>query len=212
MPGRVIAIDGPAASGKSSVAREVASALGWLFVSSGHFYRAVAWGVVRDGIPDASAGAWISGRELDLSEDGTSARLRLDGEDVTPRLSLPEVAGKVSVIAADPVVRDFINVRLRALACRHDAVMEGRDIGSVVFPETPWKFYLDASPEVRARRRAGEGSVDSVSDRDRLDSSRAAAPLTVPVGAVVIDTTLLDLGQVIAAVLSHIGNPAGMKP
>jgi CMP/dCMP kinase len=205
MPGRVIAIDGPAASGKSSVARDVAASLGWRFVSSGHFYRAVAWGILRDNIPDSSADAWIPGRELTLAE-GPGSPLLLDGEDVTPRLSLPEVAGKVSVIAADPAVRDFVNARLRALAERHDLVMEGRDIGSVVFPGTPWKFYLDASPEVRARRRASEGTVDSVSERDRLDASRATAPLTVPRGAVVIDTTHLNLGEVVAAVLARVGD------
>ena len=82
--------------------------------------------------------------------------------------------------------------------------MEGRDIGSVVFPETPWKFYLDASPEERARRRAKEGAVDSVSERDRLDSTRATAPLTIPPGAIVIDTTHLSLDGVIAAVLSRL--------
>jgi len=83
--------------------------------------------------------------------------------------------------------------------------MEGRDIGSVVFPQTPWKFYLDASPEERARRRAKEGEIDSVAERDRLDSNRTTAPLIIPQGATVIDTTHLDLQQVIAAVLSHLG-------
>lgn len=210
MAGRVIAIDGPAASGKSSVSRGVASAFGWLFVSSGHLYRAVAWGALRDGFshdPSHSLIDWIAMRQLTLLEDEDPAKgvsLLLDGENATPHLSKPEVAAKVSLIAAVPAVRDFINARLRSLSETHDLVMEGRDIGSVVFPETPWKFYLDASPEERARRRAKEGAVDSVAERDRLDSTRATSPLTIPPGATVIDTTHLDLQQVIAAVLSHL--------
>jgi cytidylate kinase len=110
----------------------------------------------------------------------------------------------VSPLAAVSAVRDMVNTRLRALAAEHDLVMEGRDIGSVVFPDTPWKFYLDASPEERTRRRAREGAVDSVAERDRLDSTRATAPLTIPVGAIVIDTTHLGLDGVISAVLKRI--------
>jgi len=207
MPGRVIAIDGPAASGKSSVSRGVASALGFLFVSSGHFYRAMAWGAVRDGIAGDHAGTveeWIRQRRLEMVESDSGVALHLDGEDATPHLSDPAVAAMVSRLAAFPVVRDLINGRLRALAESSDLVMEGRDIGSVVFPDTPHKFYLDASPEERARRRAGEGAVDSVAERDRLDSTRATAPLKIPEGATVIDTTHLDLRQVIEAVLSHL--------
>lgn len=207
MSGRVIAIDGPAASGKSSVSRGVASALGFLFVSSGHFYRAMAWGAVRDAITAAEEEAvknWIVTKKLTLTESPDGITLSLDGMDATPHLSEPAVAAMVSKLAAFPIVRDTVNDRLRALAESHDLVMEGRDIGSVVFPETPWKFYLDASPEERARRRAKEGAVDSVAERDRLDSTRATAPLTIPKGATVIDTTHLDLNGVIAAVLGHL--------
>ena len=217
MAGRVIAIDGPAASGKSSVSRGVAAALDWLFVSSGHFYRTVAWGTVRDGVSSDDLAAWISLRQLTLLNDnedqGTTRNisLLLDGENTTPHLSEPEVAATVSLIATVPAVRDFINARLRALAEHHDLVMEGRDIGSVVFPETPWKFYLDASPEVRARRRSSEGASDSVSERDRLDSTRATAPLIIPNGSIVIDTTHLDLQQVIATVLSYL-DPLTVTP
>jgi cytidylate kinase len=215
MPGRVIAIDGPAASGKSSVSRGVASALGFLFVSSGHFYRAMAWGAVRDGIAGdhvEAVEAWIRGRRLGVVESGSGVSLHLDGQDATPHLSEPAVAAMVSKLAAFPVVRDLINADLRALAWSRDLVMEGRDIGSVVFPATPYKFYLDASPEERARRRAREGAVDSVAERDRLDSTRATAPLKVPEGAVVIDTTHLDLDGVIAAVLSRLGTLQELGP
>jgi cytidylate kinase len=205
MPGRVIAIDGPAASGKSSVSRGVASALGFLFVSSGHFYRAFAWGAVAECVDTRDAATWIAMKKLSVTESATGILLGLDGADVTPHLSDPEVAAMVSRLAAVPAVRDTVNSRLRSLAASHDLVMEGRDIGSVVFPGTPWKFYLDASPGERARRRAKEGAVDSVAERDRLDSTRATAPLTIAEGSTLIDTTHLDLDQVIATVLGHLG-------
>ena len=210
MPGRVIAIDGPAASGKSSVSRGVAERLGFLFVSSGHFYRAFAWGAVRDGISPEQAPFWITGRKLEVRRDASGVSLLLDGENATPHLSEATTASMVSPLAAVPSVRDAVNARLRALTAEHDLVMEGRDIGSVVFPETPWKFYLDASPEERARRRAKEGAVDSVAERDRLDSTRATAPLTIPEGAIVIDTTHLDLEGVIEAVLGRL-NAEGLR-
>lgn len=204
MPGRVIAIDGPAASGKSSVSRGVAARLGFLFVSSGHFYRAFAWGALREGISPEQASVWIAGRALEVRRDASGISLFLDGEDATPHLSEAATAAMVSPLAAVPAVRDAVNSRLRALATEHDLVMEGRDIGSVVFPDTPWKFYLDASPEERARRRAREGMIDSVAERDRIDSTRTTAPLTIPEGSIVIDTTHLDLAGVIAAVLERI--------
>lgn len=203
---RVIAIDGPAASGKSSVSRGVASALGFLFVSSGHFYRALAWGVVRNSVSEEALPQWIRESHLKVERTKEGVRLFLDGSDATPHLSDAEVAAKVSLLAVFPEVRDLINGSLRELATSHDLVMEGRDIGSVVFPETPFKFYLDASPEERARRRAGEGAVDSVAERDRIDSTRATAPLTIPRGATVIDTTHLSLDEVITAVLDHLRN------
>ena len=202
----VIAIDGPAASGKSTVSRGVASALGYLFVSSGYFYRALAWGAVRDAVNGESLPHWLGERALHAEETAGSLRLLLDGNDAMPHLSAPEVAAKVSQLAAFPEVRDFVNTRLRALATSRDLVMEGRNIGSVVFPETPFKFYLDASPEERARRRAGEGSVDPVAERDRLDSTRATAPLMIPKGATVIDTTDLNIDQVIASVVGHLAS------
>jgi len=204
MAGRVIAIDGPAASGKSSVSKGVASVLRFFFLSSGHLYRTLAWGVVRSGIPVEDFESWIKGHRLTVREEGLQFMADLDGEDATPHLSDPEVAAMVSKLAAIPVTREIVNATMRLIAEKDDLVIEGRDIGSVVFPETPWKFYLDASPEERARRRAKEGFIDSVAERDRLDSTRATAPLKVPQGALVIDTTHLDLEQVIAVVLSHL--------
>jgi cytidylate kinase len=204
MPGRVIAIDGPAASGKSSVSRGVSSALRFHFLSSGHLYRTLAWGVVRSGIAVENFGDWIKGHRMTVRAEGLEFRVFLDDEEATPHLSDPDVAAMVSKLATLPSVREIVNGIMRAQSLFSDLVIEGRDIGSVVFPETPWKFYLDASPEERARRRAKEGVVDSVAERDLLDSTRATAPLTIPQGATVIDTTHLDLQQVISAVLSHL--------
>lgn len=204
MPGRVIAIDGPAASGKSSVSRGVSSALRFHFLSSGHLYRTLAWGVVRSGIAVENFGDWIKGHRMTVRAEGLEFRVFLDDEEATPHLSDPDVAAMVSKLATLPSVREIVNGIMRAQSRFSDLVIEGRDIGSVVFPETPWKFYLDASPEERARRRAKEGVVDSVAERDLLDSTRATAPLTIPQGATVIDTTHLDLQQVISAVLSHL--------
>jgi cytidylate kinase len=212
MSGRVIAIDGPAASGKSTVARSVASAVGFLFVSSGHFYRALAWGTVVKGIPDEKLNAWVTERPLTVEDKENTISLLLDGKDATPHLSDPEVAAKVSQIATFPCMRDFVNSRLHALAEQRDLVMEGRDIGSVVFPATPWKFYLDASPEERARRRAREGDEDPIAERDRLDSTRVTAPLVIPEGSIVIDTTHLSLEQVVDAVIARLGNIEPLNP
>jgi cytidylate kinase len=213
--GRVIAIDGPAASGKSTVSRGVANALGFRFVSSGHLYRALAWGALRDKIGDPSnedsVNTWVTRRVLEIRYDGKGATLFLDAEDVTPRLSDPEVAGIVSRLSAIPSIRDLVNGKLRDLALTHDLVMEGRDIGSVVFPETPYKFYLDASSAERIRRRALEGVVDSIDERDRLDSARAAAPLIISEGATVIDTTHLDADQVVQEVLAHLEDIGGIS-
>ena len=147
-----------------------------------------------------------------MEEKESSISLLLDGKDATPHLSKPEVAAKVSQIAAFPCLRDFVNSRLHALAEERDLVLEGRDIGSVVFPHTPWKFYLDASPEERARRRAMDGEADPIAERDRLDSTRVTAPLVIPDGSDVIDTTHLSLEQVVAAVISHLGNLESSNP
>lgn len=204
MPGRVIAIDGPAASGKSSVSRGVSSALGFHFLSSGHLYRTLSWGVTRSGIAVENFDGWVKGHRMTVREEGLELRVFLDDEEATPYLSHPDVAAMVSKLAALPSVRDIVNGIMRDQSRVSDLVIEGRDIGSVVFPGTPWKFYLDASPEERARRRAMEGVVDPVAERDRLDSTRATAPLTVANGATVIDTTHLGLQQVIEAVISHL--------
>lgn len=214
MPGTVIAIDGPAASGKSSVAKGVAAALCsskiWaLFLSSGHLYRALAWGAEQQGLSGERITDWINtdwgtGLQLTILEEGVELHVFINGEDSTPHLTHFGVSTMASKMAVFPGVRDTVNRIMHVLSEKYDLVIEGRDIGSVVFPDTPYKFYLDASPEERARRRAKEGTVDSVAERDRLDSTRATAPLIIPEGATVIDTTHLTLNEVIEVVLSHL--------
>jgi len=201
---RVVAIDGPAASGKSSVARELARRLGFVYVNTGAMYRAVTWLAVKQDVDAADAGAAIrlldrADIRFDVASDGTprESTMRIDGIDPAPFLSESEVNAWVSKIAAIPEVRRRLVARQREYAIDNDVVMEGRDIGTVVFPDTPFKFYIDASPEVRAQRRAAQGFKDDLAGRDRTDSSRAVAPLTVAKGAMVIDSSHLTISGVV---------------
>jgi len=208
----VIAIDGPAASGKSSVATRLARRLGFAHVNSGAMYRAVTWEILRQQI-DASHPESIEAavRRMSVDSGFTEAGesfIRINSEMPDLELQTLEVNQNVSPVAAVPAVRQLVNAQLRTLAEKRPIVSEGRDIGSVVFPDTPHKFYLDASPEVRRQRRAAQGLHDSIEKRDKLDSSRANAPLKIAAGAHVIDTSHLTLEGVVdkvAEILSKFG-------
>ncbi|MBX9578371.1 MAG: (d)CMP kinase [Chthoniobacterales bacterium] len=207
MPHTIITIDGPAASGKTIAGRRLASRLGYLFVSSGHYYRALAWTAHHDQINISELKAvqhWLEDLLLQPQIIEEALHLFINGSDVTPHLNDAVVTGLVSPLAALPAVRNFLLTKLRSLADHHNLVMEGRDIGSVVFPEAPWKIYMDASPEERARRRTKEGIIDNIAQRDQQDKTRATAPLVIPEGAIVIDTTNLsvtDTNQAIDEIL-----------
>jgi len=206
-PHIVVAIDGPAASGKSTVARLVAERLGYLYVNSGAMYRAFTWLALERGIDCADRGAVIGmlgSSTVDCGESGGAGVIRLDGRVAGDEIHSPEVNANVSAIAAIPEVRESLLGALRAYGERSDVVMEGRDIGTVVFPHTPHKFYIDASPEIRQARRRSQGLEDSVSDRDRKDSSRDTAPLAIADDAVVIDSSHQGIGEVVAAVLDRL--------
>lgn len=195
-----IAIDGPAASGKSTVARRLAEQLGLIMVNSGAMYRAVTWEVVRQGVDPREAEAIVSllGR-MDLEcgvRDGHSI-ITVGGVDPGEALRSDEVHAAVSAVAAVPEVREVLVAKQRELLRLGDLVMEGRDIGSVVFPETPYKFYIDASEEVRAQRRAAEGQTDEVGERDRQDARRKTSPLVIPDGAQVIDSSEIRVDEVL---------------
>jgi len=204
---RVIAIDGPAASGKSSVARQLARRLNFVYVNSGAMYRAVTWSVLNAAIDPAnehriaelignlSLGAVLKDREL---------RLLIDNVDLTEHLHEDRVNSEVSRVSTVPEVRNVLVQRMRDYANKHDLVVEGRDIGSVVFSDTPYKFYIDASPEVRAQRRAAQGHRDEIARRDQADSSRAASPLIVAKDAEVLDTSNLTVAQVVDEIVARL--------
>ena len=198
----VVAIDGPAGSGKSTVARKVAAALGLERLDTGAMYRAVAWAALERAVPldDDEALATLAGAlRIDLV-DG----VEVDGTDVTAAIRTPEVNRAVSLVAAVPAVRtELVERQRRWVVERGGGVVEGRDIGSVVFPEAAVKIYLDASPGERARRRGEEGAA-ALARRDRLDASRPTAPLSVPEGAHVIDTTHVPVDAVVQEVLGWI--------
>lgn len=204
---KVIAIDGPAASGKSSVARALARRIGWLYVNSGAMYRAVTWLAVSHGVPCDDAGKVLG--LLDTTDfacgmrDGESTIL-LDGADPDLHLTEPAVNANVSAIASIPEVRRILVEKQREFAVANDIVMEGRDIGSVVFPETPYKFYIDASPEVRARRRASQGFADTIAARDKIDTTRRTSPLVIAEDAHVVDSSNLTIDGVVGEIVGRL--------
>jgi len=211
----VIAIDGPAASGKSSVSARLAKRLGVPNVNSGGFYRAVTWEFLRMKVNLDSESAVVAALKsvlLDcgLTPDGASY-IEVNGYVPGEALRADRINSLVSRVSAMPAVRELVTRRLRQIAAGRTLVMEGRDIGSVVFPETPHKFYLDASPEIRQARREAEELADQVADRDKMDSSRAVAPLTIPPDARVIDTSSLTLDGVVDAI-ADILRDAGLAP
>jgi len=203
----IIAIDGPAASGKSSVARTLAQRLGFSYVNSGAMYRAVTWHVLQRGVnvhqPAAVANAIEQSRIVcDLVDN--QSRILIDDHDPTSHLRDDNVNRAVSIVSSIPRVRQILVPRMRECAKAKNVVMEGRDIGSVVFPETPFKFYVDASPEVRVQRRRAEGQRDEIAARDRADSSRAASPLIVAPDAEVIDTSTLTIDGVVNEIMRRL--------
>ena len=208
-PARVVAIDGPSASGKSSTAREVAARLGFLHLNSGLLYRAITWVALRDG--------WISGEDfgqrvvalgLTLRPSPPGFILRIGGERSGPMLQSAEVTARVSAVAAQAVVRETANAVMRQAGAADSLVADGRDIGTAVFPDAFLKIYLTASPEERARRRlmerseatpaeAIEAEARRLGERDRYDAARELAPLAKAEDAIELDTTERSRGEVV---------------
>lgn len=199
-----VAIDGPAASGKSTVARRLAKRLGLIMINTGAMYRAIAWATIKKNVNAADAPAVVA--MLDDIEiacgvhDGGSTIL-IDGVDPGDALREDAVNALVSKVAAIPEVRDLLVAKQREYLAIGSLVMEGRDIGSVVFPDTPYKLYIDASEEVRLARRASEGLADVVSKRDAEDSKRKTSPLVVADGATVIDSSDMNIDEVVETAL-----------
>lgn len=213
----IIAIDGPAGSGKSTTAREVARRLGYLHVDSGAFYRALTYALLGRSIPVKEWDDLDPGRLDELGvearrEDG-QLRVRIAGSPVDRELRTPEVNAHVSRVARTPGVRSWLLGRLRDLARADDVVVDGRDIGTAVFPDAPLKVFLVADPEVRARRRLRENGhetpdrdtlleeIDRLRERDRMDAERDVAPLRPADDAVRVDTTALTFEEQVDAIL-----------
>ena len=203
----MIAIDGPAASGKSTVARKLAKRLGFSYVNSGALYRGIAWLAIEHGIRPDDASA-ICGQlhnsvfKFDLQ--GKELVFLIDGISPDSHLRDERVNRTVSAISAIADVRDFLVTHLRQFLTWDNLVMEGRDIGSMVFPDTLYKFYIDASLEVRAQRRAVQGQRDDLFFRDRADSSRRASPLAIAEDAHVIDSSSLTIDGVVGEIVGRL--------
>lgn len=204
---RVIAIDGPAGAGKSTIARALAERLGLQYLDTGAMYRAVTFAALRRGVDVddvAAIGELAEGLEL-IVEDG---RVHVDGVDASTEIRSSAVTSAVSVVAANSRVRRELRSRQRDwVGERGGGVVEGRDIGSVVFPDAELKLYLTASPRTRAERRVAQagGDVDeiatAIAERDRLDSTRSDSPLTEASGAVTVDTTGLSVDDVLDRII-----------
>ncbi len=213
----IVAIDGGAASGKSSTARTLSERLQLLHVDTGSFYRAITSELLRRGVSPAdlpAVQAAVTTLPFTTRVEGRSARMEIGGRVAGDEIRSRAVNEHVSHFAAIPAVRTALLAYQRGQAAVardhgfHGLVMEGRDIGSVIFPDADFRFFLQADPTERARRRASEGQHDSISERDRLDSSRKTSPLTIPPGATAIDSTHLTLEQVVERVLAQIEGQA----
>ncbi len=203
----VIAIDGPAASGKSTVARALAARLGYRFLNSGDLYRAMTWSCLQTGVDCRDTGAVASAMgnaRIEVGCNGTDYYPLINDEDPRTHLRNAAVNANVSPVSAVPAVRYILSAAIRAHAQGRQTVVEGRDIGSAVFPETPYKFYIDAPPQVRQRRRRNQGQAEEIAQRDLIDSTRSTDPLTVAPGATVIDSSTLDIEGVVAAMLNKL--------
>ena len=213
-----IAVDGPAASGKSTVSRAVAKTLGFNYVDSGAMYRAITWKALQEGIDVEDTIAVIGMMhtiKVSFEMVDGQAQMFIDGVYPGDAIREPRVTEKVSTVAAIPEVRQILVQHQRSLTKFGSLVMEGRDIGSVVFPDTPYKFYLDANPAVRARRRARdlaamkiranqEGVAQALQQRDKLDSQRSASPLQIALGATVIENSGLTVEETAKLIVAHI--------
>jgi len=204
---RVIAIDGPAASGKSSVARALAQKLGFAYVNSGAMYRAATWFVLQQNVASddrARIGELIDRAEIHCELVDAESRIFINGNNPESFLRTDRVNEAVSPVSSVPRVRERLVEQMRSYAQEHDLVVEGRDIGSVVFPITPFKFYIDASPAVRLERRMAQGQRDEIAARDRADSSRPVSPLVISADAHVVDSSALSVDGVVDEIVRRL--------
>ncbi|AQQ08706.1 Cytidylate kinase [Sedimentisphaera cyanobacteriorum] len=219
MKSRIVTIDGPAGSGKSTVSRELARRLGWSFLDTGAMYRALAYAAAEEGqdLGDEKGVAEIAGRQnFEFTPSSEGIKVFLDRRDISKEIRSPEVTASVSRIASSVVLRRLLVEMQRDFAQKAgDMVTEGRDQGSVVFPDADVKFYLDAGVKIRAQRRAAEleasgqrvdiqDVMKAIEKRDLADKSREAAPLVCPEDAIVIDSSNISAEQVTERMLSAV--------
>ncbi len=215
----IVTIDGPAGSGKTTLSRMLADKLGFDYVDTGALYRGVAWQVLRKGVAvddNAALGRLCQDLSLELIRQKGDLHLWVDGVDVTDRIRTPEISMAASAVSAQPTIRECLLGLQRSLGQNRRAVFEGRDMGTVVFPDAQIKFFLEADLEVRAQRRFQELTPQTDTEfkdvkadmkkRDANDSSRALAPLKPASDAVMIDTTDLSIPQVLDQLMQHINS------
>lgn len=211
----VVALDGPSGTGKSTVARRLAARLGARYLDTGAMYRAATLAALRTGADPADPGAVLAAvgpARIELGTDPLHPVVRLDGVPVDAQIRSAEVTAAVSAVSAVPAIRELMVAAQRELIAPGGIIVEGRDIASVVWPQAQCKVFLTASAEVRAARRAGELGLDpalvaaDIERRDRLDSTRAASPLTRADGAQVLDTTHLDIDSVVDRLIDMVMN------
>lgn len=221
----IIAIDGPSGAGKSTLGRMLARALNLLYIDTGSMYRAVALAVMESSISatdDVAVGSLAGRVDIDLKGDPDSLRVTLGGSDVTEQIRSEEVTYLSSIISTIPEVRRAMVARQRELGQR-GAVLNGRDIGTVVFPDADVKFFLTAVPEERAQRRFGEerlqdpnasfaATFDDMKERDRRDSTRADSPLKAADDAILVDSTGLLIDEVFEKMMAEVEAKSGGKP
>lgn len=216
--GLVIAIDGPSGAGKSTVARRLADRLGYIYIDTGAMYRAVGWKARREGLDladEAGLASLCTRTDVTIRNEGGTVGVFVDGVDVSGEIRTPEMGMVASTVSKSPAVRARLLALQRELGNRGGVVMDGRDIGTVVFPDADWKFFLDASPEERGRRRyrelAAKGmDVDQqtitreIRERDQQDRGRALAPLKQADDAMLIDSSNMTIDEVMEQMLSGI--------
>ena len=220
--GLVIAVDGPSGAGKSTAARLLAERLRYIYIDTGAMYRAVGWKVKRDGIgpaDEAKLAALCNRTEVTIKKDNSDPRFFVDGIDVSGEIRTPEMGMTASAVSKSPAVRGRLLTLQRELGRHGGVVMDGRDIGTVVFPDADVKFYLDASADERGKRRCLElrakgMDVDcaqitrEIEERDRQDSGRTLAPLKKADDALLIDSSAMSIDDVLDRMLSEIGKHA----
>jgi len=218
----IIAIDGPSGAGKSTLAKRLAKDLGFIYLDTGALYRALALKVLRQAVDlsdDGRIDKLVDETEIDLHHHAGNLEVLLDGEDVSGQIRTPAVSQMASKVSALKKVRDRMLVLQRAMGQRGSVVAEGRDIGTVIFPQAEVKIYLDASPAERARRRCQEltaagrqvdlqETLREIEERDRRDSERDIAPLCKAEDALLVDSSSVDADEVAALVLNQVKNKA----